>query len=202
MKRVLISVVIVLCVTTQLLTPSTIFACGHDGFYLGGGYTQLFMFTPKNRLGASNTRVEFGPGFGAHLVLGYDFCGTRWGIQIPFEFTRQKLNSWEWVNQFGSTAEGVFHIASWKNGIDIHVVGGIGWAYLMEGPIQNSTAAAALTVDVGPGVSYYFVKSDKVTASVTGEIPLRFLYYFGNHLSSGGTPTFAVPIRISMQVGF
>lgn len=193
---------VLLLVLGSLRAPSAL-ACGHDGFYVGVGYTQLFMFTLEDRLSSGDLgRIHFSPGFGAHALIGYDFCGSRWGIQMPFEFTRQRLNYAEWVNQFGSSLEGVFHLVEWGNGLDIHLVGGAGWAYLSEGSIQNRTASAGITVDLGPGLSYYFSRTEKISAALALEVPFRMINYFGNHLSANGTTIFAIPVRISIQVGF
>lgn len=181
--------------------PTGTHACGHDGFYMGMGYTQLFMVTSERRLG-SNQRITFGPGMGANAVFGYDFCGSRWGIQAPFEFTRQRLNHLEWVNQFNLSLEGVVHLAEWANGIDLRLIGGAGWSYLTEGKIDDRTSGTGIIAHFGPGFAYYFSKTEKVTAAIVTEVPFRMIHYFGDRLSAGGTTIFAIPIRISLQVGF
>lgn len=177
-------------------------ACGHNSFYLGAGYTQLFMYTPQNQRGNTNENVTFGPGFGVNALVGYDFCNSRWGIQMPFEFTRQRLNRFEWVSQVGSSVEGVLHLAEWQSGLDIHLVGGAGWTYISEGKVRDNTAAKGITASLGPGLSYYFSRTDKVSAAVVFEVPFKLIHYFGTHLSSGGTTLIAFPMRVSMQVGF
>ena len=192
-------VLIFVCLTYSRTTD----ACGHDGFYVGVGYNQLFMFTPEHRLSAtSSKRINFGPGYGANALIGYDFCGSRWGIQLPFEFSRLKLNNSEWVNQYTTSVEGVLHLVEWQNGLDIHLLGGAGWSYLSEGSIDDRTASIGITASFGPGLSYYFSRTDTLSASVTFEAPFRYIYYFGNHLSSNGTSVMAIPLRLSIQVGF
>lgn len=178
-------------------------ACGHDGFYVGGGYEQLFMVTPEHQLGTGSTpRISFGPGFGANLVGGYDFCGSRWGIQVPLEFAALKLNHAEWVYNLAASVEGVLHLREWKNGLDFHLVGGIGWTYLTEGSINDRTRNNGITASIGPGLSYFFARKASWSGAVTAELPLRYAYYFGNHLSSNGTSVFAFPLRLSVQFGF
>ncbi len=177
-------------------------ACGHEGPFVGLGYNQLFMFTNANRLNSANQKVNFGPGFGANLVLGYDIKDTRWGVQIPFEFSWLKLNRQEWVNSIQSGAEAIFHIKQWNSGIDIHLIGGAGFAYLTEGKVSDRSKSWGATASIGPGLSYFFAMSEHVSGAVALEVPLRYIRYFGNHLSSGGANAFAVPIRVSMQVGF
>lgn len=178
-------------------------ACGHDGFYMGVGYTQLFMFTnERSRSAAPTGRVRFGPGYGANAVIGYDFCGSRWGIQLPFEFARLKLNRSEWVNQFGSSVEGVLHLAEWENGVDFHLLVGAGWSYISEGKIDDRSSAAGITASFGPGVSYYFSRTEKISAAVSVELPFRMIYYFGDNLTAGGTTVIAAPIRLNLQIGF
>lgn len=181
--------------------PSAAIACGHDGVYAGLGYTQMFMYTSENRLG-SNQKITFSPGMGGNAVVGYDFCGSRWGIQLPFEFARQKLNHLEWVNQFNLSLEGVVHLAEWANGIDLRLVGGAGWSYLSEGKYDDRTSGTGIIAHFGPGFAYYFSRTEKVSAALVAEIPFRMVHYFRDRLSSNGTTIFAVPIRISLQVGF
>ncbi len=183
-------------------SPSRVCACGHDGFYAGLGYEQLFLYTPERRLGLTDERVSFGPGIGAHALIGYDFCGSRWGIQLPFEYARIKLNKSEWVNQFASSVEGVLHLKEWKNGLDVHLLGGVGWSYLSEGKIADRTACAGISVSFGPGISYYFSRTERISAAVNLDVPFRWIYYFGDHLSANGTSVIAFPIRLGVQVGF
>ncbi|MBT3182064.1 MAG: hypothetical protein HN337_06110 [Deltaproteobacteria bacterium] len=178
-------------------------ACGHEGPYAGIGYTQLLMYTPEHQLNPlSSRRITFGPGYGGHALFGYDFKGARWGIQMPFEIARLKLNKSEWVTYLGSTIEGVFHIKEWSNGFDFHVQGGIGWSYLTEGRDADQTKSWGITASAGPGFSYYFARTEKVSGALAVELPFRYIYYLGNHLSRNGTSVIALPIRISMQIGF
>ena len=201
-KRLLFSAAMVFLLLLPPLLPQAL-ACGHEGVYFGGGYTQLFMYSPGDlQTGNLGQKVHMSPGYGANAVVGYDFCGTRFGIQMPFEFTMQRLNRQEWVPQIGSTLEGVLHLAEWSNGIDIHLVGGVGWSYLFEGEIQNHSRGAAITGDFGPGLSYYFFRNNKVSTALTAEAPFRIQYYFGDHLSPNGTTFVSFPIRLSIQVGF
>lgn len=186
----------------QVISFSAI-ACGHDGFYMGFGYTQLFMYTTENRMSGGNAdRITFGPGYGANALFGYDFCGSRWGVQMPFEFDRLKINKSEYVNQLGSSVEGVLHLVQWENGLDIHLVGGAGWMHITEGLNNNNSAATGITGSFGPGLSYYFSKQENVTLALAAEVPVRVIHYFGSHLSTNGTTILAVPIRLSFEVGF
>lgn len=178
-------------------------SCGHDGFYTGIGYEQMFMFTSERRLGTGNqNRVYFGPGFGANAIVGYDFCCSRWGIQLPFEFSRQKFNYLEWVDQFNISLEGVVHLKEWSNGVDIRLVGGAGWSYLTEGKFDNMTSSSGIIAHFGPGLAYYFSRTEKISAALVAELPIRVIHYFGDRLSGNGTTLAAIPLRISMQIGF
>jgi len=186
-----------------ILSPCPVSACGHEGIYLGLGYTQLFMYTPEKRMPPNGTRrVSFGPGYGLNFLVGYDFPNTRWGIQFPFEYARMKLNKAEWINYFGSSVEAVLHLVEWNNGFDFHLVGGAGWSFLSEGRFYDRSKSFGVTVGVGPGFSYYFSRTEKVSASVTFEMPVRYVHYFGDRLSRNGTSVVQFPVRISMQVGF
>lgn len=193
----------VFLVSSFLSYPAACLACGHEGFYTGLGYTQLFMWTTEHQRSlAASPRIHFGPGYGAHAVIGYDFCGSRWGIQLPFEFSRQRLDRIEWTNQFGSQVEAVVHLAAWQNGLDVHLVGGVGWAYLTEGRIDNQSNSGGISVGLGPGLSYYFHRDEKISTALAVEAPFRMIYYFGSRLSQGGTTVLAFPIRLSIQLGF
>ncbi|MFH0798741.1 MAG: hypothetical protein V2A66_01010 [Pseudomonadota bacterium] len=178
-------------------------ARGHDGVYMGMGYTQLFMYTPEQQSGGPTLgRVNVGPGFGGNAVVGYDFCGTRWGIQMPFEITTQRLNRAEWPFEINLGVEAVLHLVEWRNELDFHLVGGAGWNYLTEGGIQNHSRSQGISADLGPGLSYYFFRGEKSSAALTFEVPFRMVHYFGDHLSGNGTTFIAFPMRISVQVGF
>ncbi len=161
------------------------------------------MYTPEHRLNpVTSRRVNFGPGYGGHATFGYDFKGSRWGIQMPFEVARLKLNKTEWVTYLGSTMEGVFHIKEWSNGVDFHIQGGVGWAFLTEGRDNDQTRSWGITASIGPGFSYYFARTEKVSGALAVEVPFRYIYFLGDRLSSNGTSVIAFPIRISMQIGF
>ena len=183
--------------------PQPALACGHDGVFMGVGYTQLFMYTPEHSLGAPTSgRVYFSPGYGANATVGYDFCGSRWGIQMPFEFVRLKLNHAEWVNQFGSSVEAILHLVESDSGWDFHLLGGVGWSRISEGAINDRSNAYGITASLGPGVSYFFARGERVSAALALEVPFRMIYYFGDRLSANGTTIIAFPIRLSIQVGF
>lgn len=201
-KRLFPAVLALSIIINPFILPKAL-ACGHEGFYLGLGYEQLLMYTPEDRLTVGNLgNVTFGPGYGGTALIGYDFCGTRWGVQMPFEFSRLKLNRSEWVNQFGSSAEGIFHIAQWRNGFNVHLVGGVGWSYITEGDLPGGTAAAGVTASFGPGVSFFFTQTNKISGALNLEVPIRMINYFGSHLSQGGTTILAIPMRLTVQLGF
>jgi hypothetical protein len=177
-------------------------ACGHEGPFVGIGYNQLFMYTPQKQYMNTSSRISFSPGYGGNLTFGYDFQGTRWGIQIPAEYARIKLNGNEWVNSIQASAEGIFRIKQWDNGVDFHLVGGFGWSYLSEGKVYNRSQSNGITGGIGPGVSYFFSMTEKISGAVVAEVPIRAVYFVSGHLSSGKAVALDVPIRISMQIGF
>lgn len=204
-KRSILLAAIILSAILISATSSTASACGYDGFYTGFGYEQLFMYTPQDaRQAGGNTgpRISFGPGYGADVLFGYDFCGTRWGIQFPLEYSRLRLNRQEWVNFFAGSVEAVFRIKQWSNGLDFHLVGGLGGSYMSEGNVQDNSRSPGLMLSAGPGVTYIFSRSEKVKAGVTAELPIRWQYFIGDHLAIGGTSALAIPIRLSLQLGF
>lgn len=203
LKKGIISSIAVFILVTTLIFSRTLHACGHDGFYVGAGYYQLFMYTTEDRLSVGELgRVNFGPGFGGTALIGYDFCGSRWGIKLPFEYARLRLNRSEWINSFGSSLEGVLHLVQWRSGPEIHLVGGFGLNYLTEGKYQDRTASVGVTAGLGPGFSYYIPNLQKVSVAITLEVPVRMVHYFGDRLSASGTTALAVPIRLAAEVGF
>lgn len=187
----------------SILIPEKAFSCGHEGFFMGLGYSQLFQYTTEHENNpAVSRRITFGPGYGAHAVIGYDFKGTRWGMQFPFEFEMLKLNGDEWVQSYSNELEAIFHIVEWDSGFDIHLVGGAGWTYLTEGKLDNNSNSVGVIASLGPGFSWYFTRTEKVSGSLTMEVPFRFVHYFKDRLSAGGTTAVAFPIRLGVQIGF
>jgi hypothetical protein len=188
------------------LLPLSAHARGHDGFFIGGGYEQLVMYTPEYRLSGAaqpptNERVSFGPGFGAHLLVGYDFKNSRWGVQMPFDYSYFKLNHEEWVHFFQIGAEGILHLASWDNGIDVSLVGGAGASLLPEGPLKNNTGAKGMYVGAGPAFNYFFARG-ATKGSLYVQIPIRAVIFFGDNLSKSHTTALSIPIRLGISVGF
>lgn len=197
-------VVLALTLLAVMGMPRSADARGHDGIYMGGGLLTIPQFSFDNRLtvpGGASDRVKFLPGVGGWLLLGYDIPGSMWGIQMPFEYQYFRLNGQEWTHSVGSTLEAVLRISQWANGLEFHMLGGLGWTYIFEGRINNQSANAGINAEIGPGFSWFF-KRDDTRASLTLEVPLRFIYFFGNHLSANGTSVFAFPIRLGLTVAF
>lgn len=186
-----------------LYSPS-VHARGHDGFYMGVGPLTIPMVTTENRItapGGASRNVTFLPGIGGFVSLGYDFPGTSWGIQMPFEYQYFKLNGDEWTSSIGSNIEAVWRLAQAANGFEFHLLGGVGWTYLFEGQIQNRSRCAGINFEVGPGLSWFFLRGE-TRASLSVEVPLRMIYFFGDRLSAGGTTVFAFPFRVGVTIGF
>ena len=202
MKRLLF---IGILISIAMFFSPRLFACGHDGAYICLGYYQLFMFTNERQLIANPSttppKVHFGPGFGAQAVVGYDFKKSRWGVQMPLEYARIRLNHDEWVHYFSQNLEGVLHLVTWASGWDIRLVGGLGWSYLSEGPIKDRSRSYGFNMGLGPGLAYYFHKGNTTAAAVL-EVPVRGIYFFGDHLSKNHTFVISVPIRLSIEIGF
>jgi hypothetical protein len=203
MKNLLRPILLSVAFISLLLWSSDVRACGHEGIFIGLGYTQLFMYTPEHQINkVASERIKFGPGFGANAVVGYDFKDSRWGIQMPFEYARLKLNGDEWVDSFGTELEAILHIVEWGNGLDFHLIGGAGWTYLTEGKIDNQSNSLGVVASLGPGLSWFFSRTEKVSAALNFEVPIRYVHYFKDRLSANGTSALAVPIRLTMQIGF
>lgn len=200
------SLTVVLFVLGILFIHSAASACGHDGFYVGGGFTQRFLFTGDRQIGAgagSGNRVAFGPAPGGQLILGYDFCGSRWGVQFPFEYSTFRLNSAERVHLLGSSLEGVLHLAAWEDGFDFRLIGGFGWNYLTEGSLDNRSASIGLNAGIGPGFAWYFTSRGKERAgAIAVDAPFRAIIFFGDRLSASQTTVYSIPVRLTLTVGF
>lgn len=188
-----------------ILFPQASFACGHDGFFFGGGYAQSHLFTHETRFFANsnvNRRITFGPGFGGHAVLGYDVCKTRWGFQVPVEFVSLRINGNERTQLLTVNSEVIYHIASWENGIDVHLVAGGGINYLREGETFDRSASYGANINVGPGVSWYFARAKTLSGALTLQIPIRSILFFGDRLTRNNTLVFVIPVRFGMTFGF
>jgi len=200
MKRLIYSIAILIAV---LLMQNNVFACGHEGMYVGLGGAPLVMYTSNYRNSDNSTqKIHFSPGFGGNLTLGYDFRGKRFGMQLLGEFHRMKLNREEWINSITNTLEGIVHLREWPNGLDIHVLFGGGWTYLMEGQVNNNSRSIGIVVNAGPGITYFFKRTEKFTGAISFQLPLRYIRYMGRNLSQSGANVYALPARLSMQIGF
>ena len=178
--------------------------CGHEGWYVGAGYTQLLQYSPDNQLtaaGAATRKIDWRTRWGAYGKVGYDWCGSRWGIEVPFSYNRQKLNRSEMVNIFGVDANAVFHIVETTGGADFYWIGGMGMNIVTDGQIKNNTGAGGINVNFGPGFQY-FLKKTKPKVAIGVSVPVKYTYYFGNHLSRSGTSVFGFPIQVGFTIGF
>lgn len=203
MRRLFVIFLVVVGGLVPLVFVSEVFACGHDGLFIGGGYAQSHLFTYERRflpISNVNERVSFGPAFGGHAVIGYDFCKTRWGIQFPAEFVTLRLNN-ERTQLLTVNAEAIYHLASWDNGMDVHLVGGGGVNYLREGETFDRSASVGANMTLGPGVSWFFSRG-ALSGAITLQIPFRSILFFGDNLTENQTLTFMIPIRFGMTFGF
>lgn len=203
MRKTLIVVLLVVAALTMGMSRQAD-ARGHDGFYIGVGALTIPMITSEHQLtvpGGSSERVKFYPGVGGWLTFGYDFPDSKWGIQMPFEYHYFKLNREEWVHSLGSNLEAVLRLVQTPGGFEFHLVGGFGWTYLMEGRLNNSTRAVGMNIELGPGISWFFARGD-TRAALTLDVPFRYIYFFGDNLSAGGTSVFAAPVRLGVTIGF
>lgn len=194
----------VLMLVWGVLSSRSALACGHDGFFIGAGYQQLFMYTTESQLTGQqqlrDQQISFGPGYGAHLLLGYDFESSRWGIQFPAGYDYMRLNHSEWVHHFDVSAEAILHLAAWDNGIDISLVGGVGASIMPEGQIDNNSGAVGIHGGIGPAFNYFFMDGE-TKGSIYIQVPIRIVNYFGDNLSRNGTTALQIPIRLGISFG-
>lgn len=184
--------------------PRLAFSCGHEGWYAGLGYTQLLQFSPDRQLvvgGGTSPKVNLKTRWGAHGRVGYDFCGSRWGVEVPISFDRQRLNNQEHIYQLGMDANAIFHIIETEGGADFYWIAGTGMNIALEGDTNNNTGAAGINLNFGPGFQY-FIQQKKPKVALGFSIPMKYTLYFGNNLSRSKTTVIGFPIRIGFSVGF
>lgn len=179
-------------------------ACGHDGWFVGAGYTQLLQYTPDKQLvaaGVTPTRkVDWNTRWGGYAKAGYDFCGSRWGVEVPISYNRQRLNRAELVHLFGFDANAIFHIVETEGGADFYWIAGTGMNIVTEGRVNNNSGAGGINLNFGPGFQY-FLKKGKTKVAIGISVPLKYTLYFGHHLSRGHTSVIGVPIQVGLTVG-
>lgn len=186
-------------------TPQSGYTCGHEGFYLGLGYSQLLMWSPDKRLVsgnlASNQNVKWDTRYGGYGKFGYDFCGSRMGVEVPVSYDRQKLNRLEMVNVFNSDLNAIIHLVETNSGWDFFWILGTGFSFITEGGSDNDSSTAGVNFNVGPGLRYYFLNGNNKTA-VELSVPARYSFYLGHHLSNNTTQVLGIPIRFGLTFGF
>jgi len=203
--KTLLSILIAL--GTLLFFPfSQAQACGHEGLYTGVGYTQLFQYSSEDQLSVpavtTASKIDWNSRFGGYLKFGYDYCSSRWGIEVPLGFDQQRLNMSEIVNIFTVDVNAVFHILETRGGVDFYWIGGLGGSYAAEGPIEDNSEALGVNLNFGPGFQY-FINNGKKKVAAGISIPVRYTLYLGNNLSGGGrTSVLAFPIRVGLTIGF
>lgn len=179
-------------------------ACGHEGWYGGVSYMQLFQFSPDNQLvggGIGNSaKVNFRTRYGAMVKAGKDFCGSRFGVEFPFSYNRQRLNRQEMINVFGMDANAVIHLVETVGGADFYLIAGTGINFIPRGNTGNMSKALGVNLNFGPGFQYFISKKPKIALGVS--IPLKYTLYFGNNLSAKKTQVLGFPIAVGFTVAF
>ncbi len=192
-------------VVLLLFSPLPSHACGHEGWYAGLGYTQLLQFSSERQLtagGGAAPKINWDTRWGAHGKVGYDFCGSRWGAELPVSLDRQRLNRAENVSILGIDVNALYHIVETKKGIDFYWIAGTGINLALEGSANNNTGAAGMNINFGPGLNY-FIKRKKPNVALHLSVPAKYTLYFRNNLSGGGkTAVLGFPVRVGFSVGF
>lgn len=184
---------------------SEVHACGHEGPYVGLGYTQLFLFSHEGQLvaGGSNPAqpISFDSRVGGQAKFGYDFCASRFGIEVPFGFAVQQLNRSETVHVYSLDTNAIIHIVETEQGADFYWIAGIGINIISEGTVNNNTGGAGMNVNFGPGFQYFFARG-KHRSAFSISIPFKYTLYVGDNLSANTTSVYAVPIQLGFTFGF
>ncbi len=191
----------------SLLSVREARACGHEGGYVGLAYTELLQFSNDKRYvsptlpPASVDKISFSPRYGGQLKLGYDFCGTRYGIEMPIGINYLVLNELDRVLFLSLDTNAIIHIAETEEGADFYWIAGMGTSIATEGSIKDSSKAGGVNFNFGPGFQFFFAQG-KRRAAFGISIPVRYTLYMGNNLSRNNTSVFAVPVNIGFTVGF
>lgn len=190
--------------SSTLFIPTGAQACGHEGFYVGGGYSQLFLWSQDKQIiggGLSNNPIRMRTRFGGYGKFGYDFCKSRMGIEVPLAFDRQRLNRVENVNVFSADTNAIIHLIETEKGADFYWIIGTGFNLMTEGSLNNNSRAKGINANFGPGFQYFLSKGD-TKAAIGISVPVRYTFYFGNNLSRDVTKVLGFPIRVGFTVGF
>ena len=202
--------VLILFVLAAFFPFSRSEACGHEGAYVGLGYTQFIAYSPDHQLVSSTgtgsaattgSRIELGTRPGAHFKIGYDFCGSRWGFEIPVMVSMQRLNRAETIYVGGVDANAIFHIIETETGVDFFWIGGLGATILTEGTLGNNTASGGINANFGPGFQYFFARGNHRSA-IQIALPVRVAILMGDNLSNRSTRIVGIPIQISFTFAF
>ncbi|PIR25758.1 MAG: hypothetical protein COX62_02075 [Deltaproteobacteria bacterium CG_4_10_14_0_2_um_filter_43_8] len=176
-----------------------------DGWYFAGGYEQHVFYSRDHRkaaVGVPSSKITFGPGFGLHVMGGYHFPQSRFGIQVPIDYSNVELNRRERINTISVSAEGVMHLKEWENGAELHLLSGLGTIYFDEGEVDNKSRDVGALASFGAGISVYFNQQKKNATALNIEVPLQAIYFPRDRLSGSGTFVFSVPIRVGVLVRF
>ena len=202
MKKLFLIPLFVYCLLSVVCCYSAR-ACGHEGWYTGGGYSQLFQFSPDHQLtggGIPSPKINWETRWGGYAKLGYDFCGSRWGVEVPFSWNRQRLNHFDNVSVIGIDANAIFHVIETEAGADFYLTGGSGMNIVTEGTINDNSGDAGVNFNFGPGFQYFVSKKPRVAIGIA--VPVKYTLYFGNHLSRNHTSVFGVPVQVGFTIGF
>ena len=203
MKRIaLLSLLLVLCVFGE----RKLYACGHEGPYVGLAYTQLIQHTRDNRyIGSTSTttaqKISWGSRYGTQVKFGYDFCGTRFGVEMPIGVNYQLLNNADDVLVLNLDTNLIIHIIETEGGLDFYWIAGVGATVVTEGDIDDNSKAGGISGNFGPGVQYFF-NQGKHRSAIGLSIPVKYTMYVGDNLSKDRTSVIGVPVNIGFTIGF
>ncbi len=181
-----------------------------EGFYIGGGYEQPFIFTWKKQSGTSD-RISMFPAVGAFLKAGYAFPKVDWfDLAVPIDWHYIRLNKQEWVMLINGDIEAAFHLGDPEKKFDPYIMAFAGFVYMTEGKLANESAS--IGPDVGAGFGFRYTLSEYANAGSTRvknlslmvEIPIKLIMFVNDYdLSDSYTTTVIdVPIRAGITYSF
>lgn len=174
---------------------------GH--FFIEGGYFHNFLWSWENQTAAGGN-IKFSRGFGASVAGGYNFYG-HFGVRLPAYFgwhslrTRGTAGAEGQVVNTGAQVQGLYRwFKSPKNRWDPYIGVGAGIDLLTEGTREDNTGGFGVSFTLPIGVKYFF----KEDIAVMLEAPIRFIRFFGDKLTAGGTSVLATPPWLALSYKF
>lgn len=201
---------------TALLLASIFLSLGvasasDENLSFGGGYQQPLMYTWKKWARNQNEKIRFWPGAGAFLKFGYRFDKPDWlEIALPVSWSMVRLNRQEWVNIINANGEAAFHLLARDSKFDPFIAADIGFDYMTEGTIKDSSKSIGLEFGAVLGMNYQLMQYGKPGAKTSSlsfyaEVPVKLILFFNEYhlaVDNRTIPVLSFPVRVGLMYHF